>query len=326
MKRNIFELLCIIIISTYYPNSAIQAQTDYSAPFTLTVTSTGVNRFVTAQWSTITTSWSGSYQGLTYSFTLSKPSISLTNNSLRIILSLNITSSILNGTVVLTPTLTIPSTTLSADNIISQYENLHQVITTAANLIDSRLQYVIEQALSPINWIVYQGKILNASTTRMTETADISLKGLPTLTFSVAENELNLVVNSTFTATDPSISFQWMRSGDKNFGIRVVSNNLFTLGFAKIDDIIDQALGERIQFTLTSAAPPYNATYNTSLQKYTAEYTFQADRAVGTSLRLITKIYLKRGGMETIWTLSFIASASTSWTYTDTQVTAIRGE
>lgn len=311
---------------TFVTNSKNYAQTDYSTPFTFTITNTGINRFLSSQWSSLTTSWSGNYQGLDYSFTLAKPSISLTNNSIKIILTLSITSSVFSGTVTLTPTLTIPSTTLNAENIISQYENLHQVIISSAQLIDPRLRYVVEQALAPINWIIYQGKILNTTTTRLTETADVRLKGLPTLTFSVAENELNLIITPTITSTEPSISFQWMRSGNVNFGIRVISNNLFILAYPKIDKVIIMATGQEINFTFTSTVP-VQATYDSTFQKYVAEFSFQSNNYIAHGQRIVTRIYLKRGGTETIWTLAFITdSDNQGWTYSNTEVVAIRGE
>src|SRR5690606_8196785 len=94
MKRYCYKLFCLIMFVSFSHGSGTYAQTDYSTPFTFTITNTGVNRFLSSQWSTITTSWSGNYQGLSYSFTLDKPVISLTNNSIKIILGLNITSSV----------------------------------------------------------------------------------------------------------------------------------------------------------------------------------------------------------------------------------------
>jgi len=157
MKHSILKLFYFILFGFFTINVKTYAQTDYPTPFTLTITNTGINRFLSSQWSGITTSWSGNYQGLSYSFSLVKPNILLTNNTIKIILSLNISSTVYNGTVNLTPTLSIPNTTLNAENIIAQYENLHQQIITTAQLVDARLQYVIEQALAPINWIIYQG-------------------------------------------------------------------------------------------------------------------------------------------------------------------------
>jgi len=251
------------------------AQTDYSAPFTVTLTNAGINRFLASQWSSMTKNWTGNYQGLTYSVNLEKPTIYLTTNTCKIFLTLNIVTSVYTGKVNLTPTLIIPSTTINADNIISQYENLHQQIISSAQLVDPRLQVIIEQALSPINWIIYKGKILNSSTARLVESADIQLSGLPTLEFSVRERELDLTITPTITATQPNFAFQWMRSGN-NFGIRVVSNDKFTIDNLDIPVITIPFPGVTYSFTLVTSMP-VTSVFNNDLQKYTAEYIFTPD-------------------------------------------------
>jgi hypothetical protein len=168
MKQHIFKWVCVsILLVSLIPCQYTAAQTDYNVPITFSVTQTGMNRFIASQWSSITTSWSGTYQGLTYSFQLVKPSIVLSTNTIQIILGLNITSSVYNGSVQFTPTLTIPSTTISLSNIIAQYTNLRQQIDAITQFTDVRLKDVIEQKLAPIDWIVYQGKVLDATTTAM---------------------------------------------------------------------------------------------------------------------------------------------------------------
>lgn len=148
MKQHHFKWFCtIIVISCLNLVYQAAAQTNYNVPITFSVTSTGINRFIAGQWGGLpnNATWSGTYQGLTYSIHLNRPVIFLSTNTIKIILELVIASSVFNGTVPLTPTLTVPSTTINAGNIIAQYTNLHDQIIAAAQLVDSRLQYVIEQ-------------------------------------------------------------------------------------------------------------------------------------------------------------------------------------
>ncbi|MBZ0198870.1 MAG: hypothetical protein K8H86_03315 [Ignavibacteriaceae bacterium] len=255
--------LCIALI--FFLEYDVQAQTDYSTPFTFSVTNTGINRFISAQWSDMNTNWSGNYDGLTYSLQLEKPTVLLTINNIKLVMKIIINSSVYNGTVTLNPSLTIPSTTLNADNILAQYEDLHQQIISVAELIDTRLQHVIEQALVPIDWIIYKGKILNATTVRLTETSDIKLKLLPQLTFAVLENEIQLIITPTITAATPEYHFQWMRSGS-TIGIRVHSNNLITIGNQNTPRVFD-ILSQEFNFSTTTTFP-VTSTYNSSLGKY----------------------------------------------------------
>jgi hypothetical protein len=324
MKQLIFKVFFVVVIGSLCPFRSIHSQTDYTTPFTLSITSTGINRYLASQWSSMTEEWSGNYQGISYSISLQEPTISLTTNTLKILLKLSISSSIYDGSITLTPTLTIPSTTISAEQIISKYTDLHQQIIKLTS-IDTRLQNVIEQLLAPIDWIIYKGKAIDASTTRLTESADISLKGIPTLTFNISNDELNIIITPTITATPPSLSFQWMRSAS-NFGIKIISNDKLTVGYAKIDDIYN-SLGQKISFTLTSPLPT-DASYDPNLQEYTAEYYFQGSSTLASGLNLYTRVYLKRGGTETIYTLNFqtLTDDQPDWTSNATQVGVIRGE
>lgn len=147
MKQHIIKWLCaIIVLGCLSPLYRAAAQTNYSVPITFSVTSTGINRFIASQWSSLpnNATWSGEYQGLTYSIHLNRPAILLSTNTIKITLELVINSTVYNGTATLTPTLTVPSTTISASNIIAQYTNLHDQIIAAAQLVDPRLRYVIE--------------------------------------------------------------------------------------------------------------------------------------------------------------------------------------
>jgi len=306
--------------------SNTSAQTDYSAPFTVTLTNAGINRFLASQWSSMTKNWTGNYQGLSYSVNLEKPTIYLTTNTCKIFLTLNIVTSVYTGKVNLTPTLSIPSTTINADNIISQYENLHQQIISSAQLVDPRLQAIVEQALSPINWIIYKGKILNSSTARLVESADIQLSGLPTLEFNIRERELDLTITPTITATQPNFSIQWMRNSN-NFGIRVISNDKFTIDNINIPVITILSLGVQYSFTLLTTLP-VTAVFNNDLQKYTAEYIFKPDNVdLANGTIITTKIDVKRGLSETLWLMAFTSlSSNQSWTYSNTSISVIRGE
>lgn len=324
MKKYAVKFLCIIVfLSIWGSFKTLQAQSDYSVPLTFSVSTTGINRFISSQWANGQTSWSGTYQGLNYSFTLEKPTVSLSNSTIKIMLSLSISSPVYNGKVTLTPSLTIPSTTIDASQIISKYINLHDQIIGTAQLIDSRLQHVIEEALAPIDWIMYKGKIIDNSTVRLSESSDISYKGIPALTFSVTDNELNILIASTITANIPSYSFQWMRADNRTFGFRILSNDKFTI--VARDKIYD---GFGVDCYFSNISPvPVEATYNPSLNKYAAEFIAKSANGLMNNLRIVTKVYLQRGGMESIWSIIInVPVGQTDWVSDEARISAVRGE
>lgn len=324
MKQQTFRwLFAILALCLLYPVRTASAQTDYSVPVTFSVTSTGINRFIASQWSSITNSWSGPYQGLTYSFQLKRPTISLTANTIKIQLGLTISSSVYNGSVTLTPTLTIPSTTISATNIIAQYMDLHNQIINTPALVDARLQYVIEQALAPINWIVYQGKALNESTSRLTEDANISWYGLPTLTFAVANNEVDITITPTLRANDPSYTFQWNRTSNRTFRVKVHSNNMVRIRWVKMYNID----GQEIYNSFVDVP----ATYDAANGDYVATATGTASSDIANNFNeLYFQVVLRRGGTEILWSLgtrSPVFGYPYDWTWFPyTGMTLVRGE
>ena len=203
MRLNFLKWLCanvllgILIISTH-----TMAQTNYNVPITLSVSNTAIDRVIGAQWASITHSWSGPFYWSTYTLTLNHPVIILADNAIKISMGLTVASPIYNGTFTIMPTLTVPPTTITANNIITQYQDLQQQINNYIS--DNGLRSTIYQDLSSISWIVYQGQIMNASTMRVSDITDIKLNGLPTLSFSVSSNNLNVTVSETITATTPS--------------------------------------------------------------------------------------------------------------------------
>lgn len=324
MKKYAAKFLCVVIfLSTWGSFKTLQAQSDYSVPLTFSVSATGINRFISSQWANGQTTWSGTYQGLNYSFTLEKPTVSLSTGTIKILLGLSINSSAYNGKVTLTPSMTIPNTTIDASQVISKYTDLHDQIIGTAQLIDSRLQYVIEEALAPIDWIMYKGKIIDNTTVRLSESSDIKYKEIPAITFSVTNNELNFLVAPTITATVPSYSFQWMRADNTTFGFRILSNNKFTI--VNHDKIVD-GLGQEFNFSNISPIPA-EATYNQSLQKYVAEFIVKSSDGLLNNLRMITKVYLQRGGMESIWSIKItVPVGQTDWVSDQSWISAVRGE
>lgn len=327
MKQHIIKWLCAIIMLGYLsPLREVSAQTNYNVPITFSVTSTGINRFIASQWSSLpnNATWSGEYQGLTYSIHLNRPAILLSTNTIRITLELVINSTVYNGTATLTPTLTVPSATISASNVIAQYTNLHDQIIAAAQLVDPRLRYVIEQALSPIDWVMYQGRILDQSTYRWTEISDISWQGLPTLTVNVSSNEVNFTVTPTITAKAPEYTFQYNRPANQEFGIRVHSNNLFQVKYAKCWN----SLGQQIANSEQDAT----AVYDPATGKYTATLSVTAPNPIANNFsELYYKLKLRRQNNETLWYLlsrnSILGTFSTwRWFPVPSGVVAIRGE
>jgi hypothetical protein len=287
----------MLLVGILSPLHQVTAQTDYSVPITFSVTSTGINRFIASQWSSIERPWITTYQSLTCTLDLKRPTILLLPNTIKIILALTCTSSVYTGSITLAPTLTIPSTTLSASNIAAQYSDLHQQILNVVT--DARLQYVIEQALASISWIMYQGKVMDNSTTRLTETADISLYGLPTLTVNVQNGEIDFTITPVFRVAPPSYSFYWVRPANKTFGVRVKSNDQFVIQNLKV--FIDMGGDELSELNLTQSNPT-TASWNSSEGKYIADYYVNSVNDLNNGLYRVTySIKLSRQSSETLW-------------------------
>lgn len=164
MKSTISNIVIFLMLLFCFTSNSLA--TDRNVPITFSLTSSGINRFLAGQWNAtgFTKSWSDTYQGLSYSIVLNRPVISLATNNIKITITLTInategSTTIYNGTAAVTPTLTIPSTTISMDKIYAQYTDLHNAIISV--IPDSRLQQKVEEALSPISWVIYQGKIIN---------------------------------------------------------------------------------------------------------------------------------------------------------------------
>lgn len=322
MKRSF--LIAFLLLSVLFDRSMA---TDRTIPITFSVTSSGINRFLAGQWNAagFTKTWSGSYQGLSYSIVLNRPVISLATNAIKITLSLTInategTTTIFNGAAAVTPTLTIPSTTISMDKIYSQYTDLHNAIN--AVIPDWRLQQKVEEALAPISWIMYQGKMLNESSTRLVETADISWKGLPTLTSSVTTDEINFTVTPTISSATPYYWFQWNRNPSTTFGLRVLSNTKFAITWWR-GNIIDGSI-----FGSTSTESV--ATYDAAEGKYVATSYISNSDFSATYSGLYYRVKLKRGNSEMLFNMDSKATAynnQTSWKwFPSNYVEVLRGE
>ena len=188
--RGIWAIGLLGLLNTFQFSAA--QTNNYNLAFTLTVSNTAIDRIIGTQWASIKHSWSGPLYWGTYTLTINQPTIILADNGIKLAMYLNISSPIYNNSsLLITPTLTIPPTNVNATSIITLYSDLQQQINNYIS--DSGLRSIIYQNLSAISWMVYQGQILNASTTRLSSTNDIALNGLPTLSFAIASN--NLIVH-----------------------------------------------------------------------------------------------------------------------------------
>ena len=172
---------------------------------------------------------------------------------------------------------------------------------------------------------MYQGKIMNESTTRLTQDANIGWTGIPTLTFAVTNDELNLTVTPTITSSSPDCSFQWCRTAFATCGIKVISSNQFSFDY---DKMYRNNGGEQILSPNTTM--PVQATYDASLQKYVASVYFTGNyQNLANTMIIYNQIKLRRFNMETLWTYSFQpynSSGEQNWNSNNTQTAAVRGE
>ncbi len=310
MKHTIIKWAYTIVTLVFLcPAHQVAAQTDYNVPLTFSVASIGINRFIASQWSasTFTKSWSGyTTSGIQYSISLDRPSVVLSENTIKILLALTIHAEditdqyvVYDGKVTITPTLTIPSTTISLNSIMSQYTNLRQQIDAITQIADVRLRDVLEQKLAPIEWIVYQGKILEGSQTRIIETSDIRLIGTPTLNFAVSNSEVLFTVVTTLRAKAPEYFFSYYRTnGNTTYNLTVRSNDKFVL--VSNDCRIFSFLAQT--WDPTTGSSEVTATYDSNSDQYVAIETLTYSAGLSDYSNSL-RIKLKRGGVETLWTL-----------------------
>lgn len=313
MKTIIFKWLCVfaIVLSAGEPRNTM-AQTNYSVPVTLSISNTAINRVIGTQWASIQDSWSGYFYYGPYTISLYQPVIILADNAIRIRMTLNVSSYIYNGSFTMTPTLTIPPTTISMSNIVTAYQDLQQQINNYIS--DQYLRALIYQLLSPITWYVYQGQILNNSTTRLTQTAYIALKGLPSLTFTVQNNAVNIIVTPTFVAAGPSYSFYWMRPSRNQFQLKVTSNDQFVI--ENLDIYATTGGGPMAKLSLSQPAQT-TATWNSTDGLYEATYIVNSRSSLSEVLYTPTySIKLMRQYSETLWCelcAPYYGFGGTSW-------------
>ena len=144
MRRIFFTLL--IAVNLLGCLVSVSLTEDRTIPITFSVTSTGINRFIASQWGSSTKSWNITNQGVWCSIQLQKPTVSLYSNTIKInlavtVVAIDISTDLpiyVNQTFRFTPTLTIPSTTISMDKIYGQYTDL--VAAIAGAIPDTRVE------------------------------------------------------------------------------------------------------------------------------------------------------------------------------------------
>lgn len=207
MKQKYFSILFgLLIITTVISVEIIYAQTTYDVPVTLSLTTGGVDRVLSSQWNTMTHSWSDSYSGLEYSISLDKPKIVFIGSEIRILLKLRVQYPGFDEIINLLPKLILPYTAPIENYITTRYADLHQEITTKAQHVDSRIQSAIEDIMSTINWVVYQGKILTIQSQnsfyKVSGSDRLVWNPSPTLSASVSDDKLNITIISSITVTE----------------------------------------------------------------------------------------------------------------------------
>ncbi|QOJ30335.1 MAG: hypothetical protein HRU80_16225 [Ignavibacteriales bacterium] len=311
----------IILLPTVFMNA--QSEQERSIPVSFSISSTGINRFIAGQWASMNTSWSGTTQGVNWMISLNKPQVSLTDNAIKIVLTLNISASpVYSGSVNLNPTLNVPASTLSAANIITEYQNLQEKINELT-ILAPWLRDEIENLLAPVSWVIYQGNVLNQSTVRLSETADVKWKGLPSLSYQVTNGELNLTVTPTIESIPPQYAFQWKRPSNRDTYIKIISNNLFSIESMKC---FSTTPSQEFPWQINPSFP-ITATFDSELGKYTAQVIFSAQDGLANYLGVVSRVRIKRQNAESIYSLHFNSQYPTqNYISSMTTIVTISGE
>jgi hypothetical protein len=216
MKLHIYKWICsVFIAATLGPLYQAIAQTTYSVPITLSVNSTGINRFIASQWSGGGFTWTETDNNvLVYYSNLrldSPPIVILATNKIKIRLSIKVDVCVdlqtgqpiyLNRNFIITPMLTFPTTMTNSDNICAQYADLSSAVDNAID--NPKVRSIVKQKLGAINWIMYKGKILKIPSSPLNKVSGTDRLYWnitpPTLTFKVYGGELDLTVTPTIVA------------------------------------------------------------------------------------------------------------------------------
>jgi hypothetical protein len=327
MKYIFGAIIVIGFLLLMYSRSYAQTEQEYDFPIQFSVSQTGINRFISSQWAGNQTSWSDPTHNLNYSILLERPYILLTDNKIILHLEIHISSTVYSGVISLKPTLSIPATTLSASGVVAQYSNLRQHIDNITAFPDASLKDVLEQILTQIDWIIYQGVILDQMEHRWLNTADIRWTGLPSLEFSVVNSELILTITPRIKAKEPHYVFKFKRLAEDESGISyyvfsVESNNAIEIG--RISVFPNSSL------VFNSANPQVSYWYDALSDKFHAETQFPGFMYDPIAMHLSNPqpvptgfpqfsfaILLKRNDAQTFWKVYVDNVISNEWQVRD---------
>lgn len=305
MPSQIYSKDTVLVDNSYlFLNKSVTSDvTTYPVSFEFSISQNIVNHAIYSQWQGMTTSWSGSYQGLNYAIDLSQPYFYFSENSISIFLELEITSSVYNGVIHLSPSLELPSMTIIPNEIIAQYDDLRSAIDAITQFTDSRLKDVIENILNPVDWIVFQGRLITQYNERWLNTSDIGWDGIYSIGYNINEDYINFNVTSLIQATPPNYSFQLKRTYPTIF-FKIESNNEIELKYIKFY----YGIGQSILFQTNTGSY-----FDESIGKYIT--LFDTNAISLTNLySVILDFYIKRGDLELVWRLEYgILGSNFDW-------------
>lgn len=292
--NSLFRLLTIITGIWVLPLISVTAQTNYSVPLSVAVNETAINRVIADQWnqSSFTKSWSGTQAGLSYSIQLGKPWVTLSTNTISVVLPVTV-----NGTKYHpNPRLTIPPLTIDVTNILTAYDNLRSQIDLVMSLADSRLRDAVYNALSPIQWMVYQGKIMDASTVRFSESYNVAMTGIPSLTVQISVTEILFTATATLASTPPVYDyFQVKTVSPSQIVVRAIANNSFNIKEVRITIAGN---GQEI-FSSNNPTQVVNG-FDSASGKYFSEATINLSEGLS-YLKYFIRVVTHRGGNDCLW-------------------------
>lgn len=317
--RKISVLVLIVLLSFADAKLTLAQSVTKDVPISLSVNQTGVNRFIASQWSSIPTSWSGSYQGLSYSITLNRPVVTLLNNEVKIALTLDINTSVYNNEVTIEPSLVTPTLSTATDEIVTSYEDLRSEIDSISVFSDTRLKDIIEDLLEPIDWVIYEGGILDVLSGRIFDSSDLEWQSSTGIDLGVVEGAILLTVTPAIIATSPDYIFRFKRGSISNFQFEIRSNNVITIENVKIYNNGASVGTKNLNAT---------STFDSGLGLYVASGSMTVTQLPSFMSAFSYKIKLKRQDNETSWDVYLGSIGSTTGWYqrTMSQVTTLVGE
>lgn len=224
-------ILSLFLLGTIQFKNDLCAQNtiDETIPIEFSIGANGINRALASQINSMNTLIDGNYQGVEYSINLNRPHVDISSSVFTITLTVDYFAQA-GSTVLIDDKLSfeveagVRNINLDIEKVLIDYTNLRQAIDQIASITDDRLKDILDDELSEIDWIIFEGLPFGQNEIRWTETADIRWTNIGDINTVFSEGRITLQLNPVLESTKPMYR-QAIYKYDNDLWIEVWSNN-----------------------------------------------------------------------------------------------------